>query len=164
MLSAGENGGKKQAFHVVVPSLPGSPSSLYMSNCQTGAASTSKHENSESLRVSKKPGSAVTCPQYTQLSAPVHLTSSAHAGYGFSSSPTQRGFGVSEIAKTFNELMLKLGYDTYVAQGRHMSLPALIFTGALHALYTRIGPSASPQCCAAPLHQPSMSCSHPSLH
>ena len=46
---------------------------------------------------------------------------SAHAGYGFSSSPTKRGFGVSEIAKTFNELMLKLGYDTYVAQGGHMS-------------------------------------------
>ena len=44
-----------------------------------------------------------------------------HAGYGFSSSPTQRGFGVSEIAKTFNELMLKLGYDKYVAQGADMS-------------------------------------------
>ncbi|CAK0786968.1 hypothetical protein CVIRNUC_010182 [Coccomyxa viridis] len=60
LTNPGENGGKKQAFHVVVPSLP---------------------------------------------------------GYSFSSSPTQRGFGVSEIAKTFNELMLKLGYSTYVAQG-----------------------------------------------
>ena len=64
---------------------------------------------------------AVARPQYTRLSAPARLTSSTHAGYGFSSSPTQRGFGVSDIAKTFNELMLKLGYDTYVAQGRQMS-------------------------------------------
>ena len=28
VLSSGENGGKKQAFHVVVPSLPGTPASL----------------------------------------------------------------------------------------------------------------------------------------
>ncbi|CAL5229171.1 g12446 [Coccomyxa viridis] len=56
----GENGGKKQAFHVIVPSLP---------------------------------------------------------GYGFSSAPTKPGFGVGEIAKTFHELMLKLGYNKYVAQG-----------------------------------------------
>ena len=40
------------------------------------------------------------------------------AGYGFSSAPTKPGFGVGEIAKTFHELMLKLGYNTYVAQGR----------------------------------------------
>lgn len=39
-------------------------------------------------------------------------------GYGFSSAPTKPGFGVSEIAQTFHELMLKLGYDKYVAQGQ----------------------------------------------
>ena len=66
-------------------------------------------------------GSAVTHSQSAQRSAPARLTSSACAGYGFSSSPTKRGFGVSEIAKTFNELMLQLGYDTYVAQGGHRS-------------------------------------------
>ncbi len=41
------------------------------------------------------------------------------AGYGFSAAPTKPGFGVGEIAKTFHELMLKLGYNKYVAQGRH---------------------------------------------
>ena len=38
-------------------------------------------------------------------------------GYGFSSAPKRPGFGVNEIAKTFNQLMLSLGYKTYVAQG-----------------------------------------------
>ncbi len=59
---AGANGGKKQAFHVVAPSLP---------------------------------------------------------GYGFSSAPTKPGFGVNQIAATFDELMVKLGYTSYVAQGAH---------------------------------------------
>ncbi len=39
-------------------------------------------------------------------------------GYGFSSAPKTPGFGLAEIAKTFNQLMIALGYDTYVAQGR----------------------------------------------
>lgn len=34
-----------------------------------------------------------------------------------SSAPTKPGLGITEMAKTFHELMLKLGYDTYVAQG-----------------------------------------------
>ncbi len=45
------------------------------------------------------------------------------AGYGFSSAPTKPGFGVGEIAKTFHELMLKLGYNKYVAQGRLLQFP-----------------------------------------
>ncbi len=59
-MHAGANGGKKQAFHVVAPSLP---------------------------------------------------------GYGFSSAPKEPGFGVNQMAKTFDELMVALGYTSYVAQG-----------------------------------------------
>ena len=38
-------------------------------------------------------------------------------GYGFSSAPKQPGFGIKAMAATVNELMLKLGYARYVAQG-----------------------------------------------
>jgi len=38
-------------------------------------------------------------------------------GYAFSSAPKQKGFAIKEIAKTFNQLMLELGYTKYVAQG-----------------------------------------------
>lgn len=62
----GKNGSKKQAFHVVAPSLP---------------------------------------------------------GYGFSSAPKEPGFGPSEIAKTFDELMVALGYTSYVAQGQPLQQP-----------------------------------------
>lgn len=46
-----------------------------------------------------------------------HVVAPSLPGYGFSSAPKHPGFGVNEIAKTFNSLMLKLGYKTYVAQG-----------------------------------------------
>lgn len=38
-------------------------------------------------------------------------------GYGFSSAPKQPGFGVNQMAQTFDELMVALGYTSYVAQG-----------------------------------------------
>ncbi len=38
-------------------------------------------------------------------------------GYGFSSAPKHKGFALMSIAKTFNQLMLELGYTKYVAQG-----------------------------------------------
>ncbi len=38
-------------------------------------------------------------------------------GYGFSSAPKHKGFALVSIAKTFNQLMLELGYTKYVAQG-----------------------------------------------
>ena len=47
-------------------------------------------------------------------------------GYGFSSAPTKPGFGVNEIARTFDELMVALGYTSYVAQGVHA------MEGAMH--------------------------------
>lgn len=38
-------------------------------------------------------------------------------GYGFSSKPTQPGFGVIQIASALNELMLALGHHHYVVYG-----------------------------------------------
>lgn len=38
-------------------------------------------------------------------------------GFAFSSAPKQKGFGMKQVAKTLNQLMLELGYHSYVAQG-----------------------------------------------
>ena len=38
-------------------------------------------------------------------------------GYGFSGKPDTTGWGPEHIARAFNELMNRLGYDRYVAQG-----------------------------------------------
>ncbi|KAF9581873.1 epoxide hydrolase [Lunasporangiospora selenospora] len=38
-------------------------------------------------------------------------------GFGWSQAPTKKRFGVREMAKTLHELMQKLGYKHYVAQG-----------------------------------------------
>ena len=41
----------------------------------------------------------------------------ARAGYGFSSPPAKRGFGVTKMAAAFDALMAGLGYPKYIAQG-----------------------------------------------
>ena len=46
-----------------------------------------------------------------------HVVAPSLPGFAFSSAPKQKGFGVKQIAKTFNQLMLELGYDKYVSQG-----------------------------------------------
>ncbi len=51
-----------------------------------------------------------------------HVVAPSLPGYGFSSAPTQPGFGIIAMAATVNELMLKLGYARYVAQGGHPAL------------------------------------------
>ena len=38
-------------------------------------------------------------------------------GYGFSNKPTSPGWGVEKIGQAWSELMARLGYDKYVAQG-----------------------------------------------
>ncbi len=38
-------------------------------------------------------------------------------GFGFSGKPTQPGWSIEKIASAWDELMLRLGYDSYVAQG-----------------------------------------------
>jgi epoxide hydrolase len=46
-----------------------------------------------------------------------HLVIPSLPGYGFSSKPTEPGWGVNRIAKAWAGLMQRLGYDSYVAQG-----------------------------------------------
>jgi pimeloyl-ACP methyl ester carboxylesterase len=46
-----------------------------------------------------------------------HVVCPSLPGYGFSDKPTTTGWGVSKIADTWGALMLRLGYDRYVAQG-----------------------------------------------
>ena len=51
-----------------------------------------------------------------------HVVAPSLPGFGFSSAPTEAGFGVIKTAETFNQLMLALGYPKYVAQGPSPSL------------------------------------------
>ena len=38
-------------------------------------------------------------------------------GYGFGAKPAHGGWGVARIARAFAQLMARLGYDRYYAQG-----------------------------------------------
>jgi len=46
-----------------------------------------------------------------------HLVIPSLPGYGFSSKPTELGWGPERVAMAWAELMNRLGYDRYVAQG-----------------------------------------------
>ena len=46
-----------------------------------------------------------------------HLVLPSIPGYGFSAEPTELGWGPNRIARAWAELMSRLGYDRYVAQG-----------------------------------------------
>jgi pimeloyl-ACP methyl ester carboxylesterase len=46
-----------------------------------------------------------------------HLVIPSLPGYGWSGKPAEAGKGVSWIAEAWNTLMVRLGYDSYVAQG-----------------------------------------------
>ena len=46
-----------------------------------------------------------------------HVICPSLPGYGFSDKPTNTGWSVEKIAKTWNQLMIRLGYDTFFAQG-----------------------------------------------
>ena len=46
-----------------------------------------------------------------------HLVVPSLPGYGFSGKPETTGIGVGAIAKLWDELMVRLGYERYVAQG-----------------------------------------------
>ncbi len=46
-----------------------------------------------------------------------HLVLPSLPGYGWSQKPSKSGTGVEQIAAMWNELMARLGYDSYVAQG-----------------------------------------------
>ena len=51
------------------------------------------------------------------LSEDFHLVIPSLPGYGFSDKPTTTGWGVQKIADAWAELMARLGYDRYGAQG-----------------------------------------------
>lgn len=46
-----------------------------------------------------------------------HVVAPSLPGYGFSARPAQTGWGVERIARTWAELMARLGYSHWVAQG-----------------------------------------------
>jgi epoxide hydrolase len=46
-----------------------------------------------------------------------HVVCPALPGYGFSDKPKKNGWGVEKIARAWSELMHRLGYDWYFAQG-----------------------------------------------
>jgi pimeloyl-ACP methyl ester carboxylesterase len=46
-----------------------------------------------------------------------HVIAPSLPGFGFSGKPTTTGWGVGKIAETFAELMARLGYSRYLAQG-----------------------------------------------
>ena len=46
-----------------------------------------------------------------------HVVAPSLPGFGFSGKPTGTGWGVQRIATAFAQLMARLGYDRYVAQG-----------------------------------------------
>ncbi len=59
-------------------------------------------------------------------------------GFGFSGKPTETGWGVERIGVAFTQLMARLGYDRYVAQG-----------GDWGSAITAVAGSIDPQHCAA---------------
>jgi pimeloyl-ACP methyl ester carboxylesterase len=62
-----------------------------------------------------------------------HVVAPSLPGYGFSGKPTVTGWGVDKIAVTFAELMARLGYDHYVAQGGDWGSGVTTALGALDA-------------------------------
>ncbi|MEM1333962.1 MAG: epoxide hydrolase, partial [Actinomycetota bacterium] len=46
-----------------------------------------------------------------------HVVAPSLPGFGWSGKPTETGWGVEKIARTFIELMARLGHDRYAAQG-----------------------------------------------
>lgn len=56
--------------------------------------------------------------KYTPATLPYHLIVPSLPGYAFSSTPPlDRDFTTKDIAAVMNQLMLDLGFSSYVAQG-----------------------------------------------
>lgn len=60
-----------------------------------------------------------------------HLVIPALPGYGFSAKPTATGWGVEHIARAWAELMVRLGYHHFVAQGGDWGSTVTVHLGAL---------------------------------
>src|SRR5512139_3002489 len=59
-----------------------------------------------------------------------HVVIPSIPGYGFSGRPTSTGWGPQRIARAWDELMKRLGYTTYVAQGGDWGAIITEFMGA----------------------------------
>ena len=78
-----------------------------------------------------------------------HLVLPSLPGYGFSAKPSSPGTGVERIAAMWDELMGRLGYDSYVAQGgdwgsavtTHIGMQDLGRCRAIHTNMPVAGPS-----------------------
>ncbi|MCZ6662629.1 MAG: epoxide hydrolase [Actinobacteria bacterium] len=104
----------------------------------------SPHENALPLIITHGwPGSIVEFHRVLEpLTDPTaHGSDAAHAfhvvvpslpGFGFSGKPTETGWSVDKIADVFAELMARLGYDRYVAQGGDWGSAITSALGALH--------------------------------
>jgi pimeloyl-ACP methyl ester carboxylesterase len=73
-----------------------------------------------------------------------HVVCPSLPGYGFSGKPAKTGWGVEKIAKAWNILMLRLGYDRYFAQGGDWG----------SAVTTMIGIQAAGNCMGLHLNMP----------
>lgn len=62
-----------------------------------------------------------------------HVVVPSLPGYGFSGKPTETGWGVQRFAAVWDELMTRLGYERYVAQGGDWGSAVTTFLGAEHA-------------------------------
>jgi len=62
-----------------------------------------------------------------------HLVIPSLPGYGFSDKPRETGWGVHRIAKAWLELMRRLGYDRFVAQGGDWGASVTTALGGLGA-------------------------------
>ncbi|MCP5379398.1 MAG: epoxide hydrolase [Novosphingobium sp.] len=59
-----------------------------------------------------------------------HLVIPSLPGYGFSGKPKETGWGVGRIARSWHQLMTRLGYDRYVAQGGDWGAAITTYMGA----------------------------------
>ncbi|HUF99978.1 MAG TPA: alpha/beta hydrolase, partial [Ilumatobacter sp.] len=60
-----------------------------------------------------------------------HVVAPSLPGYGFSSAPRQTGCGVERIAALWAQLMQRLGYDRYLAQGGDWGSAVTALIGAI---------------------------------
>ncbi|MBP6996616.1 MAG: alpha/beta fold hydrolase [Phycicoccus sp.] len=61
-----------------------------------------------------------------------HVIAPSLPGFGFSGKPTQVGWGVEKIADVWAELMTRLGYQTFLAQGGDWGSNVTAHLGARH--------------------------------
>lgn len=88
-----------------------------------------------------------------------HLVIPSLPGYGWSGKPAKAGHGIAWVAEAWNTLMVRLGYDNYVAQGgdwggavtTYIGMQALGNVTAIHTNMPVAGPS--PESLADPTPQ-----------